>query len=81
MNLNYHKSLKILHEGCETPRAYFVPYHSEEAALTDRRDVSRAFRNLCGEWDFCFYSTPADLPDFTQEGFALDWESLLVPMT
>lgn len=80
MNLNYHKSPETLHEGCEPTRAYFVPYHSEEAALTGRRDVSLLFRNLCGEWDFRFYPTPAELPDFTQEGFAPDWERLTVPM-
>lgn len=80
MNLNYHKSLETLHRGCESPRAYFVPYHSEKAALTGRRDVSLLFRNLCGEWDFRFYPSPAELPDFTEESFAPAWERLTVPM-
>lgn len=80
LNLNFHKNQKTLHEGCEAPRAYFIPYHSKEAALTGVRELSSQFKNLCGEWDFRFYSTPADLPDFTEEGFTTDWDRLTVPM-
>ncbi|MBQ8288835.1 MAG: DUF4981 domain-containing protein [Clostridia bacterium] len=77
---NHHKSLKVLHKGCEEPRAYFVPYTDEASALCGRRDESALFQNLCGTWDFHFYATPADLPDFTAPGFKTDWDDLTVPM-
>ena len=58
----YHKSLEHLHIGCEKPRAYFIPYHSEQAALSGDRDRSEHFVNLCGDWDFKFYQTFEDVP-------------------
>lgn len=67
---NFHRSQKILHRGCEAPRAYFIPYHSESAALTDNRAASTRFQSLCGEWDFKFYPAPSDIDDFTSAGFS-----------
>ena len=56
--LNYHLSLESLHVGCEKPRAYFIPYESEDKAIEDNRGESKNFISLCGEWDFKFYPTP-----------------------
>ncbi len=66
---NFHKSPEVLHYGCEAPRAYFVPYHSEASALTDNRAASSRFFSLCGDWDFKFYPVPSMIEDFTAEGF------------
>ena len=52
----YHKDLGSLHIGCEKPRAYFIPYQSEEAALAGARENSDYFTSLCGEWNFKFYN-------------------------
>ncbi len=79
-NFIYHQSLEVLHKNCEAPRAYYVPHTSQASALGGRRDESALFQNLCGTWDFRFYSTPADLPDFTAEDFAPAWDALTVPM-
>ncbi len=65
----FHKSQKVLHYGCEKPRAYFIPYHSEAVALTDNRASSSRFLSLCGDWNFKFYPTPTQIDDFTAEGF------------
>ena len=35
--VNYHQNPHTLHIGCEAPRAYFVPFHSETAALGGNR--------------------------------------------
>lgn len=78
--LTYHKSLEVLHKGCEDPRAYFVPFADEKSALRGRRDESAWLQNLCGTWDFQFYPSAADLPDFTLEDFCPDWDELPVPM-
>ncbi len=66
---SYHKSIEVLHLGCEKPRAYFVPYHSEAAALTDNRANSARFFSLCGDWDFRFYPTPSKIDNFTTPAF------------
>ena len=38
--LNLHRSLDVLHVGCEAPHAYFIPYQSAEAAATGNRSCS-----------------------------------------
>ena len=63
MNLTYHLSYDVLHKGTLAPGAYFVPYHSADAAARDLRDQSRFFINLSGEWDFTFYPSSKELPD------------------
>lgn len=74
----YHKDLNSLHIGCEAPRAYFVPCKSETAALAFDREKSESFVNLCGEWDFKFYSSFEDInEDFLEEKFN---ETITVPL-
>lgn len=47
MNIpSYHKDLGNLHIGCEKPRAYYIPYHSEEAALSGNREKSELFSHF-----------------------------------
>ncbi len=59
----YHKSLEHLHVGTEAPRAYFVPYQSVAFAEKGLRDSSDRFLNLCGEWDFKFFSSFEDVSE------------------
>jgi len=67
----YHKDLASLHIGCEKPRAYFIPYHSEEAAFEGNREKSGYYTSLCGEWNFKFYSSFEDIgQDFLNVNFA-----------
>ena len=80
MRFEYHKSLDVLHLGCEAPRAYFIPYDSEKKALSNNRDDSKFFIQLCGEWDFKFYKSPLDIEDFTAESFMMsDFDKINVP--
>ena len=76
---NYHKSLEVLHYNCEKPRAYFIPAESRESAASDRRSDSTYFKTLCGDWDFKYYSSYADIEDFTAPDFSFD-EKITVPM-
>ncbi len=78
---HFHKRLDVLHYGCEEPRAYFVPYHSESAAKTDNRAESRFFKTLCGEWDFHFFSSSLDLVDFTAPSCKVNYDKIPVPMS
>lgn len=77
---DYHKSLRILHAGCEEPRAYFIPFGSDEAALCRQRDGSSRFFSLCGEWNFRFYPVPDDIEDFTGADFSVSgMDKMTVP--
>lgn len=69
MQLTYHLSTEVLHKGTLAPRAYFVPYHSADAAARDLRDASHYLINLCGDWDFLFYPSFSDVPDITSPNY------------
>ncbi|MBQ2807094.1 MAG: DUF4981 domain-containing protein [Clostridia bacterium] len=69
MDLTYHLSYDVLHKGTLSPRAYFIPYHSAEAAARDLRDQSQHFVSLNGDWDFLFYSTCQELPDILADNY------------
>ena len=48
---DFHKSQKVLHVGCEAPRAYFIPFDSDASAekAGERRAASERFMSLCGD--------------------------------
>ena len=76
---DYYKRLDTLHVNCERPRAYYIPYHTREAAardssadLSNARSSSAYFKSLCGDWDFKFYSSVLDVENFTLPGFSRD---------
>lgn len=78
---NYHKSPEVLHFGCEKPRSYFVPADTEAHAADLNRAVSPYFKSLSGDWDFRFFNSVADVPDFTAPDFSIDGsDKLTVPM-
>ena len=79
---DYHKSPKVLHVGCEAPRAYFIPYEDEQKAELPRSE-SKYFHSLCGEWDFRFYPSLVEVEDgFYAEDFEIDsgYNKIKVPM-
>lgn len=73
MNFNYdfHKTQKVLHVGCEEPRAYFVPGCTEKEAESERRADSGRFLSLCGEWRFLYFASPDLIPDITSRDLPL----------
>ncbi|MBQ3483801.1 MAG: DUF4981 domain-containing protein [Clostridia bacterium] len=89
MNFSFdcHQDPKKLHVGCLPPRAYFIPYADDRAALRDRRGESDFFTSLCGDWDFRYYPSLSLLEDFTLPEFTRDsmdkmpvprsWQTLL----
>ena len=80
LNETYHTSLASLHVGCEKPRAYFIPYGTEASAKKDNRSESENFVSLCGDWDFHYYPSIADAPNFLSETFTTDgFDKLTVP--
>ena len=76
---DYHKTQKTLHVGCERPHAYFIPYESREGAARDERIASAYFKTLDGTWNFRYYPSVADVPDFRVTP-PETWDALDVPM-
>ena len=63
----FYRQLENLHIGCEKPRAYFIPFSSEESASLPREKSDRFF-SLGGEWDFAFFKNVEEL-ELEQENF------------
>lgn len=71
----YHENLDVFHDGCEKPRAYFVPYSSEVVAaegegqleadlLLHPAAVSDRYHLLSGpDWYFNFYPSLGEVPE------------------
>lgn len=76
---NYHMDLHTLHIGCEAPRAYFIPYESEEAASRGNRGESALFKSLCGVWDFHYYNSPSEVPELCEDISRADFDKIEVP--
>ncbi len=76
---DYHKTNKVLHVGCEKPRAYFIPYADESTARAAFRDESCYFKTLIGTWQFLYFSTVDEIKDVPSLSF-LSADKLRVPM-
>ncbi|MBR6708544.1 MAG: DUF4981 domain-containing protein [Clostridia bacterium] len=85
MEFKFHRSTEYLHVGCEKPRAYFIPYQNAAAAdraeETNNRALSDRFRTLCGDWQFIWYPSVNDVPDFIAPDFCMEnADRMTVPM-
>lgn len=76
----YHKDLSALHVGCEPPRAYFIPFESEEKA-GGARQSSAFFKTLCGDWSFRWLPSFEDVDEsFADESFDISgFDKITVP--
>ena len=63
-----------LHENREKQRAYYIPYHSLEAALGGDKTKSEYYRSLNGDWDFKFFKRDLDVTENITE-----WDKIPVP--
>lgn len=59
----YFEDAQTLHVNCCKPRAYFVPFHSQSAALSCEREKSERFNLLSGLWNFHYYNNYAEIPE------------------
>lgn len=75
------ENLSVLERHRLAPRAYYIPYGSEAAALVADRAASDRFLPLNGIWQFHYAPTPAQAPaGFAAEAFdASAWDALAVP--
>ncbi len=78
---DFHKELHGTHQGCEEPRAYFIPFHNSEVGKQTKTDIedrtkSKYFKSLCGTWDFLFNP---DTDDIRELDF-YECDKITVPM-
>ncbi len=77
---NYHKSLEVLHMGCEEPHAYFIPFESEDGCNSRYREDSAFFKTLCGTWDFKWYKNISEVAGIDCPVIPTECDKLDVPM-
>ncbi len=62
------------------PRAHFVPFADEAAALAEEREASSRVLSLNGRWKFHYAESPAAAPSFEEPAFDVSgWDGLDVP--
>ncbi len=75
---HYHEDPHTLHIGTEEPRAYYIPYDTACKAKGGSRASSAFFKSLCGEWNFKFYHSEAEVESVTS-GVVFN-DTMTVPM-
>ncbi|HHW45370.1 MAG TPA: DUF4981 domain-containing protein [Clostridiales bacterium] len=76
---NFHQNLKILHVGCEQPRAYYIPFGTISAALEGKRENSDRFRLLSGDWAFKYFDSINKVPEGIVSEPIDRWDTIPVP--
>lgn len=77
---DYHKTLATLHDGCQKPHAYFIPYSDETSCEKGLRGRSAYFKTLAGDWDFRYYPDVREVEDFLGDSFDRStMETMTVP--
>ena len=61
--MNIYENPCILQENREKEHAYFIPYHSMRTAMASKKQNSRFYKLLNGEWDFLYYNRNLDIPE------------------
>ncbi len=69
---DYHKSIDVLEMNPVKPRAYFIPYHTEDAAEENIRRNSSFYYDMCGTWDFKYFPSVLELDDITVKSFTTE---------
>lgn len=62
-----YNDLKIVSQGREPQRAYYIPHSKRESALLFDKTKSDRYTLLNGEWNFAYLPTPLDVPDDVAE--------------
>lgn len=77
----YYEDPNVLHVGTMPNRAYYIPFHTREAAETENRLLSERFFLLSGEWLFRFYPNRYEVPEeIVLPDFAVsEYERIPVP--
>lgn len=77
--MNRWENLQLTHENRLPPRAYFFSYDSQAQARTFARETSSRFLSLSGQWNFCFFNNPLQVPEAFTSQYMSDWGPITVP--
>ena len=79
--MNIYENPAILQENRIKEHAYFIPYHSMEAAISGQKENSAYYRLLNGEWNFQYFDRCIDVPAevFGKDYPTADWDKIYVP--
>lgn len=72
--MRHYENPQLLQENCEPQRAYYIPYDSLEKALAGKKEESRFYLCLNGEWKFRYFERDIDVPSEITE-----WDTITVP--
>ncbi|NOU59741.1 glycoside hydrolase family 2 TIM barrel-domain containing protein [Marinifilum caeruleilacunae] len=80
-DLSFLENPKMFDQNKEAAHASFIPFKSEQAALTKKRQESVYYKNLNGNWKFNWVRKPADRPkDFYKTSYDdSNWKEIPVP--
>lgn len=74
-----HEDMAVIKQGCQPPRAYYIPF-DRPAAAGEKREDSALFHSLCGEWGFRYFSSFAAFERILREtGLPQTEETIPVP--
>lgn len=75
------ENLNVLHENCEAPRSYFIPYEDEIVACKNMRGDSEFFNSLNGVWNFKYYNSVTEVEDefYLKDDYLLGMDKIPVP--
>lgn len=81
--LEWKNNVAICEVNREKPRATFIPYQSEQIATTFKKEDSRYYKLLNGEWKFHFAKNPDERSmDFLNPNFNSNtWDTIQVPQS
>jgi len=79
VSLAYHRDPDVFRMGEIDPRAYFIPFASEDQCAQPR-EASPHFFTLNGKWAFRYCASLYDMDDFFIEGYdCTDFDTVSVP--
>ena len=79
--MNLYENPSILQENRERAHAYFIPFHSMESAVAQKKQDSRFYMLLNGEWDFAYFERCRDVPEelLGEHADLISWDRIRVP--
>ncbi len=65
--MDKYNDLKLISENRMHQRAYYIPFSSEENALSGKKEKSDCYQLLNGIWNFRYFDSHLDVPESVQD--------------
>ena len=70
------QNINVLQRGRSQTRPFYCGYTNKDSAVTNKKENSKNFLSLNGEWDFKFYNSPFQVPQNLDD---IDFDKITVP--